>query len=143
MSNNIYFFTEDINFNLKHRNAIRQWIKNIVAAEEKKIDSINYIFCSDNYLFKLNIDYLKHNTLTDVITFNYSEDNINGDVFISIERIKENAKIFKQKFYIELLRVIVHGTLHLCGYKDKSKKDKHLMQSKEDFYLSKLDFSIL
>jgi len=100
---------------------------------------LNYIFCSDTYLHKINLEYLKHDTLTDIITFDYSEKKqISGDIFISIDRIKENALKFNQSTDIELNRVLIHGVLHLLGYKDKTPKEKETMRAKEDFYLTLL-----
>jgi len=100
---------------------------------------LNYIFCSDTYLHKINLEYLKHDTLTDIITFDYSEKKqISGDIFISIDRIKENAPKFNQSTDIELNRVLIHGVLHLLGYKDKTPKEKETMRAKEDFYLTLL-----
>lgn len=109
-----------------------------MQSESKKIAGVNVIFCSDKFLHSLNTKYLKHDTLTDIITFDYSEsDNaISGDVFISIDRVKENAKKYKVFFPVELHRVIIHGFLHLAGYKDKHIDEKQVMTSKEDYYLS-------
>ena len=103
------------------------------------MDDINYIFCSDDYLLARNIKYLKHDSLTDIITFNYCEGNkINCDIMISIDRVKENSSIFDTTFTEELYRVLIHGILHLIGYDDKTEKEKNLMRKKEDFYLNKL-----
>ena len=132
----INYFSEVIDFDLKNQSVIKKWIKHVVKNEKKEIETINYIFCNDEYLHNLNVDYLKHDTLTDIITFDYSTDNIiSGDIFISIERVKENAMLFKKTFDDELKRVIVHGVLHLIGYNDKSPEDKVVMTAKEDFYL--------
>ena len=141
MKHNIYFFNEDVVFNLLHRTEIKQWINNVISQENKTLHNINYIFCSDNYLININIKYLNHNTLTDIITFDQSDnkDNINGDIYISIDRVKENSLKFKQNLYSELLRVMIHGILHLCGYKDKSSKDKKIMREKEDLYLLQIN----
>lgn len=134
----VYFFSEDVSFTLKHPRKTSNWIKQIVKREKKKIDTINYIFCSDSYLLSLNKQYLKHNTLTDIITFSTSEDHdvIAGDVFISIERVEENALTFKVPFDIEIHRVLAHGVLHLLGYQDKTLRQKGQMRKKEDAYLS-------
>ena len=134
----ILFFAEDIRFLLKDKKKIRNWINFSIQAEGKSIGTVNIIFCSDSYLLELNQKYLNHDTFTDIITFDYSDqaENISGEIFISIDRIKENAKKFQVPFYNELHRVIIHGFLHLAGYKDKSRKDKLLMTSKEDYYLS-------
>ncbi len=100
---------------------------------------INVIFCDDSFLLEMNIKYLNHDTLTDIITFDYNEGSaISGDIFISIERVRENAGIFSKSFAEELHRVIIHGVLHLCGYKDKSRKDQVVMRMKEETYLANL-----
>jgi len=117
----------------------RNWLSNVVRKENKRIKSveINYIFCGDAHLLSLNQKYLNKDTLTDVITFDYSEKNtLKGDVFISYERVKDNAKKFHQKTPDELLRVIVHGLLHLLGYKDKTPAERKVMTQKEDHYLA-------
>lgn len=113
------------------------WLKKVITTENKKLGEIVFIFCKDSYLLKKNIQFLKHDTLTDVITFDYCEGKqISGDILISIDRIKENSRIFETDFLNELDRIMVHGLLHLLGYKDKTKKEAKLMSSKEDFYLS-------
>lgn len=135
----ISFFTEDTNYKLKEKGQIRQWLTTVAKKEGAEISELNYIFCSDNYLLDLNKKYLDHDTLTDIITFSYSEEiegSVKGDIFISIDRVRENAKTFKVKQEQELHRVMVHGLLHLLGYKDKTKQDKLLMTSKEDHYLN-------
>ncbi len=136
----ITFFTEDIKFTLKHKTVIRAWINATIVAEGYKLSELNFILCSDEYLLRINQDYLQHDDYTDVITFDNSEElkMIVGDIFISIDRIKENAANFSSTTLAELCRVIIHGTLHLLGYKDKTKAAKTLMTSKEDEYLSKL-----
>jgi len=138
----IFFFTEEITFNLKNKPALRIWIAVSAGKEGVSIDELNYIFCSDEYLLNLNQKYLKHDEYTDIITFDHSFDKkkINGEVFISIARIKENAKIFKTTFQNELHRVMIHGVLHLCGYNDKTKAAQSKMRSKEDYYLNLLSF---
>ena len=110
----------------------------VIRKEGAVLNSVNYIFCSDDHLREMNIKYLKHKTFTDIITFNYGADEgtIEGDIFISIDRVKENAKKFKSDFDTELHRVIIHGVLHLIGYNDKAKTEKALMREKEDTYLS-------
>jgi len=137
----IHFFTEDISYTLKHKTLIRSWLLDTIYAEGYQLEELNFIICSDEYLLTMNQQYLDHDTYTDVITFDHSEalKMIAGDIFISIERIQENAKEFKSTVFHELCRVMVHGTLHLLGYKDKSKKDKTLMTQKEDHYLSLLN----
>lgn len=139
---NIHFFTESIEYTLKSKTIIRQWIAETIKAEGfKKIGALNFIFCSDEYLLSINQEYLKHDTYTDIVTFDTSEteDTISGDVFISIERVKENASLFKVEERNEVRRIIVHGVLHLCGYSDKGKDAKHHMTSKENHYLAKLN----
>ena len=136
MESNIYYHSE-CDFQLKDDESITKWIKNVINAENKELAEINYIFCDDQYLLKKNQEYLKHDTFTDIITFDYTEQNrINADIFISIERVKENAITFAVPFDNELRRVIIHGVLHLMGYKDKSKEDAEKMRNKENFYLS-------
>jgi rRNA maturation RNase YbeY len=138
METNIYYHSE-CDFQIQNEVSISKWLKDSLANENKELGEINYIFCEDNYLLKKNQEYLKHNTLTDIITFDYSEGNkLSADIFISVERVKENAVIFAVSFEQELKRVIIHGILHLMGYKDKSEEESKIMRSKEDFYLSKL-----
>lgn len=138
----IHFFSEDTNFTLKKKTFIRNWIRNTILAEEHKLSELNFIFCSDNYLLDINQQYLNHDTLTDIITFDNSDKKsvIAGDIFISIDRVRENAGIFKVKDDDEIHRVMIHGTLHLLGYPDKGKTAKALMTEKENFYLSKRNF---
>jgi rRNA maturation RNase YbeY len=129
----ISFFSEDIDFILANQDIIQKWINLIIEQEKNVLSYINYIFCSDTYLHKINLEYLEHDTLTDIITFPYTEaPPIESDVFISIDRVKENAKIFNASFERELYRVIIHGVLHLCGYSDKDDESKKLMRKKED-----------
>jgi probable rRNA maturation factor len=138
----IHFFSEEITFTLKHKTIIRKWLHDTIIAEGFKLDELNFIFCSDEYLLGINQQYLNHDTYTDVITFDNSEvaKMITGDIFISVDRIRENAKEFKHVFINEICRVMVHGTLHLLGYPDKTKAAKQLMTEKEDHYLSSLSF---
>ncbi len=136
----ISFHSEDVDFHLVNEKQIIKWIKNSVKNEGKTISELSYIFCSDEYLHKMNLEYLNHDTYTDIITFDYTEGNIvSGDIFISIDRVKENALEFNTEFLNELSRVTIHGVLHLAGYKDKTTKEKELMRSKEDFYLTLLN----
>lgn len=139
----IHFFEEDIRFKLKNRNGLKQWIKETIGAEGFKLKELNYIFCSDAYLLQINQQYLDHDTFTDIITFDNSEKAgiIEGDIFISIERIRENAMKFSSGEENELHRVIIHGALHLLGYQDKKAESKKLMTEKEDHYLSRRIFS--
>ena len=138
----INFFQEDISFTLKDKNAVRAWINETISSENYALSELNFIFCSDTYLLEINKQYLNHDTFTDIITFDNSEEegHIVGDIFISIDRIKENAKNFKVAVKDELHRVIIHGTLHLLGYPDKKKEEKALMTKKEDFYLAARTF---
>jgi len=133
----VNFFTEDISYTLKQKTRIRTWLLETIKAEGYALEELNFILCSDEYLLNMNQQFLNHDTYTDVITFDNSEkpETIVGDIFISIERIQENAREFKSSVAAELCRVMVHGTLHLLGYKDKSKADKKLMTQKEDHYL--------
>lgn len=135
----VNFFFEDISFNLKQKVSLRKWVKSCINAEGFKLKELNFIFCSDNYLLKINQEYLKHDTFTDIITFDNSEQDqyIVGDIFISVERVKENAIKFKVSEQDELHRVMIHGTLHLLGYPDKGTKAKTLMTNKENHYLTK------
>ncbi len=138
----INFFTEDISFNLKQKGLVRTWLRNTIIAEKHRLRLLNFIFCSDSYLLNINQQYLKHDTYTDIITFDNSEvkQEIAGDIFISLERIRENAKELDVNEKDELHRVMIHGTLHLLGYPDKGKSAKALMTEKEDLYLSKRAF---
>ena len=126
-------FNYETDFNLDNEEAIATWLSNVVVSENKKEGEINYIFCDDEYLHKINLEYLNHDTLTDIISFDYTMGNeLSGDVFVSIERVKDNAKDFNVAFEEELKRVLVHGVLHYCGYKDKGEAEELLMRSKED-----------
>lgn len=131
----INFFTEDVKFNLPEKQKRKTWLKKIANSENFKVGELNYIFCSDEYLYQINVDYLNHHTYTDIITFDNSEEEklIEGDIFVSIDRVKENAQKLKQEETSELSRVISHGLLHLMGYKDKTKTDAEVMRSKEAF----------
>ncbi|WP_411273605.1 rRNA maturation RNase YbeY [Daejeonella sp.] len=136
----IKFFSEDVPFKLKHKISLRKWIKETIEAEGFHLKELNFVFCSDNYLLAINQEYLKHDTFTDIITFDNSDNDhrIVGDIFISIDRVSENAQTFKVPDHDELHRVMVHGTLHLLGYTDKGKTAKTLMTAKENYYLGKL-----
>jgi probable rRNA maturation factor len=138
----ITFHEEDISYKLKNKIAVRKWITDTIVAEGYKLSELTYIFCTDEYLLQINQQYLDHDTYTDIITFDNSEEEglIVGDIFISIERIRENANKFGVTADQELHRVIIHGTLHLLGYLDKSPADKKKMTQKEDFYLNKRGF---
>jgi rRNA maturation RNase YbeY len=130
-------YNNEIDFKLEYSEKVSNWISEVIVNEGCEEGEINYIFCSDDSLLKKNIKFLNHNTLTDIISFDYTMGKlISGDIFISIDRVIENAKAFKVSFSDELNRVMVHGILHYCDYKDKSKEEKKLMRSKEDYYLS-------
>ena len=130
----IQFFSEDVNFNLSEKQKRKQWLKELANIELFKIIQLNYIFCSDTYLHQINLDYLNHDTYTDIITFDNSEGNqeIEGDIFISVDRVKENAKKHQSDLETEMNRVLSHGLFHLLGYKDKKKTDAEIMRSKEE-----------
>jgi rRNA maturation RNase YbeY len=135
----IYFHAEEIKYILPKKKQIRQWIIEVSTLEGKKPGAINIVLANDSYVYDLNVKHLGHDTYTDIITFDYSEKEIiNGDVFISMDRVKENARVLGVSFKDELHRVIIHGILHLLGYKDKSKLQKQDMRAKEDYYLSLL-----
>ncbi len=138
----IHFHTEEIPFVLKNKTRLKKWIVEIIETKGRTPGDINFIFCSDAYLLTINKQYLQHDTYTDIITFDYSKDSkttpISGDIFISIDRIKENAKTFSKTAEEELQRVIIHGVLHLLGYKDKTKAAKEEMTKEENNCLKKL-----
>jgi len=138
VSSQIHFFFQKVPSNLKNIRKLRAFILQLFKEEGIQIDNINYIFCTDKALHKINKDYLNHDFYTDIITFNLSASGsiINGEIYISTERVKENAMTFKNSFQKELHRVIFHGALHLCGYKDKSAGEKVKMRKKERYYLS-------
>jgi len=134
----INFFNENIEFTLRNKNSIRSWLLLCVEAESEKLDEINFIFCSDKYLRKINKQYLNHDYFTDIITFPLSDKGakqISGDIFISIERVRENAKTYRVNTNEELHRVMAHGLLHLCGYGDKSEKEVKIMRRMENKWL--------
>lgn len=138
----VLFFEEDINYTLKEKDKISTWIQNAARSEEfEKIGVVNFIFCSDDYLLEINKKHLNHDTYTDIITFDTSSEGkeISADIFISIERVEENAKNFKVSFLNELHRVMIHGILHLCGYDDSTEKEKLEMRKQENYYLKKLE----
>lgn len=130
----IYFFSEEINFELKEKLIRKRWLKSIATKAGFNIKELNYVFCSDEYLYRMNLEYLNHETYTDIITFDNSEKefDIAGDIFVSVDRVGENAKTHNQKVEAELNRVLVHGLLHLMGYKDKTKEESTLMRQKEE-----------
>ena len=126
-------FNSETSFTLKNQNKLVKWIGDVVSSEGFQVGEINYIFCDDSYLNKINQEFLNHDTFTDVISFDYTlGKEVSGDIFISIERVLENAEKFNEVFENELHRVMIHGILHFMGYKDKTKKEKTLMRTKED-----------
>lgn len=132
-------YNYETDFQLSNESQLSAWIASVIDSEGFKEGEINYIFCDDDYLLKLNVEFLQHDTLTDIISFDYTLGKlINGDIYISVERVKENATDYNVEFSSELSRVMVHGVLHYCGYKDKSDKDEALMRSKENYYMTKL-----
>jgi rRNA maturation RNase YbeY len=146
----IHFHTEEIKFTLKNKTILKKWITSTILKRKHHVGEITFVFCSDDYLLKMNNQYLNHNTYTDVITFDYTEKSplpslkgvihstISGDIFISIDRVKENATKFSKSFEDELHRVIIHGVLHLMGYKDKSTLAKAEMTKQENLCLKQL-----
>lgn len=133
----IYYYNEDLPFPKLKRRESTKWIKEVVSLESRSVGEISFVFCSDSYLLEVNRKYLNHDYFTDIITFDYVSDNeITGDIFISVDRVLENSKQFESSFDMELRRVMVHGILHLVGYKDKTSEEKKLMTAKEDFYLN-------
>ena len=132
-------FNYETEFSLENEQQISHWISSVISEEEFREGEINYIFCDDDYLLKLNLEFLNHDTLTDIISFDYTVGKeINGDVYISIERVRDNANDFNVEFIDELNRVMVHGVLHYCGYKDKSEDEEKTMRLKENYYTSKI-----
>lgn len=132
MAGTITFQSEDIEFEFVEQAQTTSWIHQVIQLESGQLNFLNYIFCSDRYLLQLNQEYLQHDTLTDIITFHYSEEAIESDIFISVERVRENAATRNITFIDELKRVMVHGVLHLLGYPDKTEQEKERMREKED-----------
>jgi len=134
-------FYSETDFIIGNESNVKNWIIDIIESEGFDEGDIGYIFCDDNYLHKMNVEFLDHDTLTDIISFDYSMGKqIHGEIYISIDRVKENAEEFNAMFVDELHRVIIHGILHYCGYKDKTSIDAVLMRSKENEALSKRNF---
>ena len=136
----IYYNNIDNKYIIKEKRKINSWIKLCIAEEGKKINTISFNLCSDEYILQLNNEALQHDYYTDIITFELNEKNepIEGDIYISIDRVKDNAKTLNIPFITELQRVLIHGVLHLCGYKDKSTKEEKQMREKENYYLNKI-----
>ena len=139
---NILFHNEDIEFTLHNHLKVSSWIEKIISLNNASVEEINYIFCSDEYLLNINTQYLNHNYFTDIITFDHSDQKLNleSDIFISLERVKENAQTLNTVFDDELHRVMIHGVLHLLGTNDKTKAEKEEMRKIEDHYLALREF---
>ena len=137
----IFFSSENADFELSNEQSVAVWLQKIIEQEGQTLHLLNFIFCSDDYLHRLNVQFLDHDTLTDVITFPYQPPpNLEGEIFISIDRVRENAAAFNATFEQELCRVMVHGVLHLCGYGDKTAAEEKRMREKEDEALSYIDW---
>jgi probable rRNA maturation factor len=134
----IIYNVEDIDFLLPNEQPLSIWIEKTIEQEKKELGAVSYIFCSDDYLHEMNVEYLNHDTLTDVITFPYGDNPIEGDIFISVDRVKDNAKDLNIPFGNELHRVMIHGILHLCGYRDETDEEETEIRQKEDKYLALL-----
>lgn len=135
----VYFHNEDNSYVLPAKRKVKSWLKTSIEHQKMSIGTINIVFCSDQHLLGINIEYLNHDYYTDIITFNYCEAKlISGDLFISIDRIKDNSKNNKLLFVNELHRVIIHGVLHLCGFNDKTKAEKKEIRQMEDYFLNKI-----
>jgi probable rRNA maturation factor len=141
MPKNILFHNADTSYILKNKRIISSWITDTIKEEEKQLEEISYIFCTDDYLLKINQEHLNHDTYTDIITFDYTENGIiSSEIYISADRVRQNAKNLGVAALDEMHRVIIHGVLHLCGYKDKSDLQSQEMRGKENYYLGKRDF---
>jgi probable rRNA maturation factor len=140
---NIFFYGADKAANVQNKKPVKSLIAFLFQNENVELERVNYIFCSDEYLLKINQQFLQHNTFTDVITFPLSKkgESVYGEIYLSVDRIKENAKSFNAAYQKELLRVMVHGALHLCGYKDKTKSLQQQMRAKENYYLKQFEVS--
>lgn len=142
--NSVQFFFEDVDSVQIHENVLFSQINFLIENELKKLGELSVVFCSDEFLLNMNKEYLNHDYYTDIITFDYVEEKtISGDLFISLDRVKENAEQFNTRFLKEVYRVVFHGTLHLCGYKDKTQEEQSIMRAKEDYYLNEVDFRSL
>ena len=135
----ITFHSEDINFSLNTPEKTIAWIQETIQAEGGNLSSLTFIFCSDPYLHQLNLEHLQHDTYTDIITFPYSNTELDSDIFISIDRVRENAETFETTFERELHQVMIHGVLHLLGYGDKTEAEQQVMRGREDFWLGKFN----
>lgn len=139
----IHFFQEDVSFALPKKLIIKKWLKSLAEEEGYRLKNLNYIFCSDEFLYEMNLNYLQHDTYTDILTFDTSDDQneLDGDIFISIDRVKDNAKNRNETFEQELSRVICHGLFHLCGFKDKFPEEIKTIRDKEDKAIRKLSIA--
>ena len=139
----VHFFNDDVDFSISDETLLKKWINLVVTNHKKRLGKITYLFCSDEKIYQTNVRFLNHNTYTDIITFDYVEnDLISGDIIISIDRVEENARVFNVSFEQELQRVIIHGLLHLLGFKDKSPEDEAMMRRKEDESLALLNIIV-
>lgn len=138
----IEFFSEDIEFTLQNQEQVSEWIATVIEQHDWELANLTYVFCSDDYLHEINVEYLDHDTLTDIITFNNADEEgtVEGDIFISIDRVRDNSASLGTTFEDELHRVIIHGVLHLLGFKDKTKEQEELMRKEEDSSLSLRNF---
>lgn len=137
------FFSKEISFKPKNSLKLKSWIKDVAKEEGYQVGTLNYVFCNDDYILETNRQYLQHDYFTDIITFDYTERRkISGDLVVSIDTVKSNSEKLGVTFNSELCRVIIHGVLHLCGYKDKTDKEEVVMRQKEDYYLAKFNVSI-
>lgn len=133
----IRYYCEDIKFEFKHKLLNNKWLRFVAQSEVRRLGDIGIIFCSDNYILDVNMKYLQHDYFTDIITFDYCEEDVlSGDLFISVDSVRDNASYYGTEFEDELNRVIVHGILHLVGYDDHTEEDQQQMRAKEDYYLS-------
>lgn len=141
MSGTIRFFSEEIDFKVPHPNRLRRWLRQVAEAEGTSVNELTYVFCSDEYLHRMNVEYLDHDTLTDIITFDTSEgeEGLTGELYVSVERVADNAQLFGVTFDLELARVLVHGLLHLCGYSDKKDAQQLEMRRLESQYISSMN----
>lgn len=136
-----FFFTEDRNYRLTQKSLVREWLQQAVDDHQRSVREINYIFCSDHYLHSINKRFLRHDTFTDIITFDYAESAvIRADVYISVDRARENAITYNVSVIDEIHRLLIHGLLHLVGYADKTKDEQAVMRTKEEYYLSLRQF---
>lgn len=136
----ISFTTADVSYRITASQRVKNWLKSVIEQEDRTLGAVTVVWCSDEYLLGVNRQFLDHDYYTDIITFDYTEgDKVSGDLMISLDRIKDNSKKFNTMFHVEQLRVLVHGILHLCGYKDKTKDEEKLMREKENFYLEKYE----